>query len=193
MIQIKRIYEARPLEKNELDMAIELFAQAIPRHWPNSAEEARLWVHDEFHHSEAMVIGNFYKGALNAVVCLVPFRFVLLNLPDRERKLVETALASSFPDLKMEEIIHLGGLAVSKEEFGIGWGLLLFKIAEREAQERGYKLQIGHTARQSKKYPSRRILTSLVKRGGWLELPVSEPIYYPNPSDLEKVWAYKPC
>ena len=193
MIRIKGDYETRPLEKNELDMAIELFAQAIPRHWPNSAEEARLWVRDEFYHPETMVIGHFYRTVLNSVVCLAPFRFVLSNLPDKERRLVETALTFSFFGLKAEEIIHLGGLAISKEVVGIGWGTLLFKIAEREAQERGYKLRIGHTARPSKKYPSMHILKTIVRWRKWVELPVTEPIYYPNPPDLEKVWSYKPC
>ncbi len=193
MIQNTGSSSIKYLRKDEVTRAIEVFAGAISRHWPNTVEEARFWVHDEFHHPETVLLGHFGGPTLNAVVCLSSFQFVLSKLADKEQGLIKSALASSFPNLKVEEIVHLGGLAVTKEVVGIGWGTLLFRMAEREAQERDYKLLVGHTARRSEKYPSMHILQSVVKWRKWFELSTAEPIYYSNPSDLEKVWTYKPC
>jgi len=183
----------RSLERLELDAAIEVFAQAIPRYWPNTSEEARLWVKEEFYHPEAVVIGHFDRTTLDAVVCLTSFEFVLSHLEAQEQALVEAGVAEVASSINPREVVHIGGLAVAQDAVDIGWGMLLFTVAEREAQNRGYKLRIGHTARRSEKYPAMRVLTSLVKWRKWQELPVSEKIYYANPPDLEKVWCYKPC
>lgn len=183
----------RRLGKYEISMAIDVFAEAIPRHWPNTVAEARKWVHREFRHPDAVVIGHFDGNLLDAVVCLVPFQVVLLRLPAREQDVIKDALSKVSSAVDIQHVVHVGGLAVSEEAAHKGLGARLFNLAGCEAQERRYTLQVGHIARQSRKYPSLHVLTSIVKRQRWRELPVAEKVFYPKPADLEKVWCFKTC
>ncbi len=130
---------------------------------------------------------------LQGIVCLSSFLYVLEHIYPQERRLVEDAISVISPGINYQKIVHVGGLAVTGNLRGIGWGALLFRIAERQARELGYTLSLGHTARRSEKYPSLKILDTLVKWREWRELSVSETIFYPSPPDLEKVWCYKPC
>lgn len=188
----------RRLGKYEIGMGIELFAESIPRHWPNTADEARKWVEAEFRHPEAVVIGHFDGTLLDAVACLTSFEFVLSNLRSHEKRLIQGAFKKAFPTLSCSQAAHVGGLAVSEEVERNGLGTLLFNLIKREARARRYVLQIGHIARQNSEYPSLRVLESIVKRQNFRELPVAEKIFYPRlsklgPPNLEKVWCYKPC
>lgn len=183
----------RQLEKKELDAAVEVFAQAIPRDWPNTSEEARSWVFDEFHHSDAVLLGYVSDEKIEAVICLLPLTEVLLKVGEKEKRLLMEGLKICCPGVTVDQMIHVGGLAKTATAPKQGLAQLLYVSAHALAQRSGYKVCIGHTARRSEKYPSMMILDTVAKQSGLSEVPTSEKIYYTNPPDLEKVWVHRLC
>lgn len=181
----------RILSSDEIGQAIDCFVRAISRDWPNTEDEARSWVDDEFHNPNSTIFGAVVDKRLVGVCSLIPFDFILQRLSWREAKLLTGALKKKFRESESEtKVIYIGGFGVDKryEGKGIGGKLLLF--AEKTALNRGYRALVAQTARPSKKYKIKGLAFALLVMQ-MSELSLAEKIFLPSPRDLEKVWLYK--
>lgn len=179
----------RTLAQDEINQAIDCFARAIARDWPNSQNEAKNWIYDEFHHSDSIVVGGFIDKKLVGVCSLVPFSFVLAKLDKQETDLVLETLKNQL-GIDNEKIIYIGGFGVEEKFEKMGVGTKLFTFAEKTAINKGYRVLVGHTADTSEKYKKIKGLTFALSME-MKELPIASKIFLPHPSDLEKVWLYK--
>ncbi len=182
--------EVKILSSNEIDEAIEYFATAVARDWPNSKEEAVNWVSDEFHNPDSIILGAYDKDILVGACSLVPLHFVLERTSKSERQSVLIALNQ---ELKIDllKAIYIGGLSVKKEYEGKGIAQRLFTSAEHFAISNGYEALVAHTARPSEKYQKIQALPIALSRYEMKELSLPHKIFYSSPDDLEKVWLYK--
>lgn len=178
------------LLSNEIDQAIECFANAIDRDWPNSKEEAANWVFDEFHHPDSIIFGAHDKDKLVGVCSLVPLNFVLERVSGSEHQLVLNALNQELK-IDLSKAIYIGGFSVKKEYEGQGMARQLFTFAENFAINKAYEALVAHTARPSEKYQKIQVLPIALSRYKMKELPLPHKIFYSSPDDLEKVWLYK--
>ena len=179
----------RTLEQNEIDQAVDCFARAIERDWPNNQNEAKNWIYDEFHHFNSIIFGAFLDKELVGVCSLVVFNFVLAKLDKREGTLILEFFKDKF-GIDKEKIIYLGGFGVKKKFENLRVATKLFTFAEKTAINNGYKMLGGHTARPSQKYGKIKGLDFALSMQ-MKELPLVEKIFLSHPSDLEKVWLYK--
>src|SRR3989344_4222698 len=106
--------EVKILSLNRVDQAIECFADAIARDWPNSKEEATNWVFDEFHNSDSTILGVYDKDNLAGACSLVPLNFVLERTSENEHQLVLVALNQELK-IDLSKAIYVGGFSVKRE------------------------------------------------------------------------------
>ena len=178
------------LSSTEIDQAVECFANAIARDWPNSREEAISWVSDEFHNPDSLIFGVFdEEGKIIGTCSLVSLEFVLGKLSESEHELVVSALKGLGIDLT--KAIFIGGFAVEEKYEGRGVSKQLFTSAENSAINKGCKLLVAHTARSSEKYPKIKVLPIALAKAGMKELTLPTKTFHSSPNDLEKVWVYK--
>ena len=182
--------EVKILSSNEIDQAIECFANAITRDWPNSKEEAENWVSDEFHNPDSIILGVYDKDNLIGTCSLVPLNFVLERVSRSEHQLVLNALNQELKT-DLSKAIYVGGLSVKKEYEGQGIAQKLFTSAENFAISNGYEALVAHTARPSEKYQKIQAFQIALSRYKMRELPLPHKIFYSSPDDLEKIWLYK--
>jgi GNAT superfamily N-acetyltransferase len=181
--------EVKTLSSNEIDQAIECFANAIARDWPNSKEEAADWVFDEFHHPDSIILGVFAEGKIIGTCSLVSLDFILGKLSEGERELVSSALKRLAIDLS--KAIYMGGFSVEEKYEARGVGRQLFTSAENSAINKGCEVLVAHTARSSEKYSKIKVLPIALAKFGMKELVLSTITFHLSPNDLEKVWLYK--
>jgi GNAT superfamily N-acetyltransferase len=179
----------RTLEQNEIDQAVDCFARAIERDWPNNQNEAKNWIYDEFHHINSIIFGAFLGKELVGVCSLVPFDFVLAKLDKKEGTLIPKFLKDKF-GIDKEKIIYLGGFGVKEKFENMGVATKLFTFTEKTAINNGYRMLVGHTARPSQKYGKIKGLGFALSMK-MEELPLVEKFFLSLPNDLEKVWLYK--
>jgi len=185
--------EVKILSSNGIDEAVECFADAIARDWPNSKEEATNWVFDEFHNPDSKILGVYDKDNLAGTCSLVPLNFVLERLEKasvNEHQLVLNALNQ---ELKIDllKAIYVGGFSVKKEYEGQGIAWRLFTFAENLAISNEYEALVASTARPSEKYKKIQALHLALSKYKMRELSLPHKIFYPSPDDLEKVWLYE--
>ena len=182
--------EVKILLSNEINQAIECFANAIARDWPNSKEEAADWVFDEFHYPDSIIFGAHDKDKLIGTYSLVPLHFALERVSGSEHQLVLNALNQELK-IDLSKAIYVGGLSVKKEYESQGIARKLFTFAENFAISDGYEALVAHTARPSEKYQKIQALPIALSMYKMRELPLPHKIFYSSPDDLEKVWLYK--
>ena len=186
--------EVKILSSNEIDQAVECFADAIARDWPNSKEEATSWVFDEFHNPDSKILGVYdNKDNLAGTCSLVPLNFVLERLEKASGDEHELVLNALNQELKIDllKAIYVGGFSVKKEYEGQGTARRLFTFAENLAISNEYEALVASTARPSEKYKKIQALQIALSKYKMKELPLPHKIFYPSPDDLEKVWLYK--
>ncbi|OHA43494.1 MAG: hypothetical protein A3G03_01335 [Candidatus Taylorbacteria bacterium RIFCSPLOWO2_12_FULL_44_15c] len=182
--------EVKILSLNGVDQAIECFADAIARDWPNSKEEATNWVFDEFHNPDSTILGVYDKDNLAGACSLVPLNFVLERTSENEHQLVLVALNQELK-IDLSKAIYVGGFSVKREYEGQGIARQLFTFVDNFAINNGYEAIVAHTARPSEKYQKIQALPIALSRYKMRELLLPHKIFYPSPDDLEKVWLYK--
>jgi len=169
---------------------VRLFAEAIARDWPNTAEEAESWVKEEWNHPSTQVFLAEEDGIDVGCVFALDFGFVLSHQSEEEQRVI----LSAFSAMKeknfsaMENLSFVGGLGVVEDYTELGVATLLLRSVQAWAKQEG-KILLGHTGCPSKRYSSLKAL-SLIRRLGFVELLPPGSTYYPEPSDLEKVWVY---
>ena len=173
----------------EIDFAITSFANAIARDWPNSKDEAKQWVFDEFHNPDSIIIGAYDARKLVGACSLVPQNHIFDKLDKEEKSIVSAFLIGLNVDLS--KAIFLGGFYVDKKYESKMVSAQIYTFAEEFANNRGYKALVAHTARPSEKYNKIKALPVALSMAKMKELPVPRKFFYSNPSDLEKVWLYK--
>ena len=177
------------LSSNEIDQAIDCFARAIDRDWPNTREEAAGWVNDEFHNFNSIIFGAVFENKIIGTCSLIPLNFVFNKLQNDEREKVENGLKRI--GVNFQKAIYIGGLAVEKKYEGRGVATDLFTFVENYAINNGWEFLIGYTARPSVKYNTIKALPIVLSRFHVKELPMPRKIFHLSPVDLEKVWFYK--
>lgn len=183
------LIEIKVLPSNEIDQAINCFARAIARDWPNTKEEAARWVFDEFHHPDSVIFGAFCEGKIIGVCSLVSLDFILGKLIKSEHELVDNALQEL--KINLSKTIYIGGLSAEKKYEGQWMAIRLLTFAENYAISEGYETLVACTARPSEKYQKIKALQIALSRAQMKELPLSRKIFHLSPNDLEKVWLYK--
>lgn len=185
----QKFAEVKILSSNEINSAIECFANAIVRDWPNSKEEAVNWVSNEFHHPNSIILGAYDKDNLIGTCSLVPINFVFERLNKNEHKLVSNALLKL--EIDLAKTIYFGGLSIKEKYEAQGVTTQLFTFARNSAIREGYEVLIAHTARSSEKYQKIKALSLALLKAQMKELTLPYKIFYSSPNDLEKVWLYK--
>lgn len=183
------LIEIKVLPSNEIDQAIDCFARAIARDWPNTKEEAARWVFDEFHHPGSVIFGAFYESKIIGVCSLVLLDFILDKLTKSEHGLISNALQEL--KINLSKAIYIGGFSVEKKYETRLLATRLFTFAENYAKSRRYETLVAYTARPSEKYQKIKALQIALSRAQMKELPLSHKIFHLSPADLEKVWLYK--
>lgn len=176
----------------EIAHAVAFFAEAIPRHWPNTKEEAHSLVEQEFHHPAAVVLGAYtHECDLVAVCALVPFELVWARLTLNEHVLLDFALRAVAAECVIpSDYVHWGGLAVGRAWEGTGLAQCMNIAAESWAQLYRRRIMIAQSGRACVQYPLLRGIPYALKCG-YQELATATPLYYRSPPDLEKVWLWK--
>ena len=188
--EMQELAEVKILSSTEIDQAIECFANAIARDWPNSREEAINWVSDEFHNPDSVIFGVFNEeGKIIGTCSLVSLEFILGKLNENERDLVSNALKEI--GVNLSKAIFIGGFAVEEKYEARGVSRQLFTFAENSAINKGCGVLVAHTARSSEKYPKIKVLPIALAKAGMEELTLPTKTFHSSPNDLEKVWLYK--
>lgn len=177
------------LSSTEIDQAIECFANAVARDWPNSKEEAANWISDEFRHPDSIILGVFAEGKIIGTCSLVSLDFILSKLSTSEHELVSTALRGL--GVNLAKAVYIGGFSVDEKYEARGVSRQLFTSAENSAINKGCEMLVAHTARSSEKYPKIKVLPIALTKAGMKELTLPSKTFHSSPSDLEKVWLYK--
>ena len=169
---------------------VRLFADAIARDWPNTAEEAESWVKEEWNHPSTQVFLAEENEIAVGCVFALDFNFVFSHQSEEEQqKLFSATEEKNFST--MENLSFVGGLGVVEDYTELGVATLLLRSVQAWAKQEG-KTLLGHTGRPSKKYFSLKALP-LVNNLGFEEIFPQGSFYYPKPPDLEKVWvSFKP-
>ncbi|MDD2656823.1 MAG: GNAT family N-acetyltransferase [Patescibacteria group bacterium] len=184
MMKIKRLPGQGSFEH------VRLFAEAIARDWPNTVEEAKCWVKEEWNHPSTQVFLAEENEIAVGCVFALDFDFVFSHHNEEEQqKLFSATEEKNFS--AMENLSFVGGLGVKAGYTAKGVATLLLRSVQAWAKQEN-KFLLGHTGRPSKKYSSLKALP-LVLSLGFEEIFPKGSFYYPNPPDLEKVWvAFKP-
>lgn len=178
------------LSESEISKAINIFSKAIPRHWPNTSEEARLWITDEFYHPDAIIFGAYIENNLAGVCSLLPMDAVLNKMEIKEAQIIKKAIEDTLRT-RIRETGYIGGFATEEKYEYKGLSKYLFKHANAYAKNNELKFIIGHTARPTEKYPDLKMFDIAKSKFKMEELPTAEKIHYSSPADLEKVWFFK--
>lgn len=174
------------LGPNKVEEALLFFSQSIPSCWPNTAEEARGWVYNEFLHPKAIILGAINEGTIIGTLCLIPFLSIIERMEASEKEKVTTGIEGLSPTVDIKKIIHYGGFSAKSNI-----GKELIGLADKMARTHNFDFVIGHTARPNKKYPQVRVWNFLQHALGVQELLPGCLMRYSSPPDLQKIWMYR--
>ncbi len=138
----------RPLRKNEIDAAVEIFFNAIKRDWKKVTDEERDVIRQSFHsiveatnpHREnSLVIGAFDVNRLIGTSYVIPINFFL----GQENRLLSRIVKR----LRLgREMTFFGGTGVHQDYLRQGISKEFSRIREDFARKRGFTLAISETS-----------------------------------------------
>lgn len=178
------------------EQAARLFGACIAHHWPVPGPEVAYgWVVEEFQLPRTIVLAVYDDTGQYMLACMAatPLELMWLHLSPEERDLlvIDTCALPESGGLEIPGgMVHLGGIAVSKDHRGQGLVERMFdELARLIRKEMGRSFLVAQTARPNAKWPKLRGLHRCLALG-FHEFENCATLS-PTVGGLNKVWMWR--